>query len=470
MKVRILFIALVAFFCSLLPLSAEYNKLGIPDSTEIRAGLVRTWFTAPLEQVRMNGKQLYLNDIGTRFQVRMEETKDTFAIIVAPSLVRPLDKYTETGVEKITEETFPGDACGSWVLLRDIKTGKPQCVRLFFGQSSEMFIQFSPANNNTIRADFIIGNSYAARGVPIGISFNQLYTASVAKILSFTANTLPWRYADIHPGLYHDNMQMIGVIRKNLERIMYTEDAAYDELGKPVRISTGKPRTVTAVELRENKLSLSSAGFIKWIIDGLVEPLSGSYTYLEPLKKQTVELNPLSHAGIVNAGRTSQAGEKTQPIAVSFSLNWTRNLAAARLSAHAKKTYMYNESGMDVKVEPFSGELAEDGTVHQSIGYIENCGYQIARLRSLLYVLAVSDPSYCYLAAVRQSFQNGNDPELYMFNEAAILFPYFDAKGTFNCVVFENGKELSLSQFVSRYDNCFVHLTRVLTSRDFFPQ
>ena len=47
-----LFIIISVFLA--MPLFAAYNKIGIPDSSEIRAGLEEKWFTAPLSAVREN--------------------------------------------------------------------------------------------------------------------------------------------------------------------------------------------------------------------------------------------------------------------------------------------------------------------------------------------------------------------------------------------------------------------------------
>ena len=468
--------AFLASVLAALPLSAEYNKLGIPDSAEIRANLVRSWFTASLEQVREHGIELHTSDIGTHFQVRMEENDKTFAVIVAPAVELPVNVFTERGAERRFVEQYPGDASGAWVLTRDSESGKPLHLRVYFGQNNNVYIQFTP-NRNIAYADFVLYGCYAARGVPLGLGFNQLYTASFAKILSLTEKTLPWQYAEIQTGQYDDTMQMIGVIRNNLSRITYAPDAAYNEDGEPIRISDGKARAVNYVQREGGQLSLSSAGFVKWVIDGLVEPLTGSATYRAPLLQQTVEFNPLSYTGILHNGRQSADGVQVKDGEdISFTLNWARNLAAARLSAQTKRNYLYSESGMDVTIEPFNGEVGADGvTVEQAVGYIADTGYQIERLRPLLYVLAVSEPTYCYIAAVRRrsdgaSTKTAQEPEVYKFDQIAVLFPYFDKTERFNCIVFENGKELSLSQFAAKYRGSFVHLSRVLTSRDFYPQ
>jgi hypothetical protein len=460
-KLRCSLVSLFAVFCFTSPLLfADYNRLGIPDSSELRRSLGDMWFEAPLELVRQNKTEIRMNSLGQQFQIRMEEQGNSFLVIVAPQMKLDVDVYTEHGVEHQTVATFPVDAAGSWVLSRDSISGKPLLIRYYFAQDSDVYVQFVPEERKTV-ADFVICGCYAARSVPVGIPFERFFTASFADVLSLTAKTLPWKYADIHGDQYHSNLQMASVIRKNLGRITYADDAAYNEDGKPVYISNGKPRVVTEAEKSEKRLSLSSAGFVKWIVDGLIEPRTGSNTLLAPLTHRTVEFKPQGAAGI-----------RSETDDITFTLDWTRNLAAALLSVRTGKNYYFDDSGVDVNIEPFSAELTPDG-IQQTAGYIKDTGYAAGKLRSLLYVLAVTEPSYCYLAAVRSRDPGtpaGRQPEAYVFNQTAVLIPYFDAGGRFACVVFENGNEMPLNAFVAKYGKCFIHLTRVLTSNQFFPQ
>lgn len=450
--------AMLLALCAL-PLCAEYNRLGVPDSTAIRRAVAERWFSAPLDDVRQFRAEIRTNEIGERFQVRLEENATDYVIIVAPEVRMNVDFYTEHGVETQVSTEYPGDACGAWLLFKDVATGKAKKIRWYVTNNSDVYVQFTPGRNKTL-GDFVIDDCYAARSVPVGFVFDQLYTASLADVLKMTENALPWRYAEIFPGAYAPKYSMMNGIRKNLSRISYAEDAAYDENGKPVRISDGKPRVVDASELENGTLSLSAAGFVKWVVDGLVEPLSGSGLKMLPLVQPTVVYDPLSYAGMQEAEES-----------ISFMLDWTRNLAAARVSVQARKDYRYAESGVDVAIEPFSGEMTENG-IMQTAGYIRNSGYAIARLRPILYVLAVTEPTYCYLAAVRRRYvsADGSAPELYKFDQTAVLFPFFDQNGRFAVTVFENGTEVPFNAFVQKYKHSFVHLTRVLTSEDFFPQ
>ena len=163
------------------------------------------------------------------------------------------------------------------------------------------------------------------------------------------------------------------------------------------------------------------------------------------------------------------AGIKSQTENLFHSLDWTRNLAAAKLSIQARKNYLYEQSGVDVNIEPFSAELGERG-IASVAGYVKNSGYEVKYMKPLLYVLAVTEPTYFYLAAVRRTVvPSDGSPEFKVFDSSAVIFPYFDKDGQFGCTVFENGTELTLAQFCKKYPNSFIHLTRVLSSDRFNP-
>ncbi|MBQ4379276.1 MAG: hypothetical protein II821_08790 [Treponema sp.] len=448
---------LILFFTSLFSLSAENNKFQIPDSSSIRKNVSENWFYEPLSVVRNNRTELRSNSIGQIFQVRMEEARDIFSIIVAPETKVAVDLYTQDGVVHKMVDEYPHDAPGSFVLLRDSTTGKPLHIRYFFAGDSEVFVQFSPSGNKTL-ADFVIDGLFAARGVPVGVKFDFFYTASFAQVLCLTEKSLPWHYVDIHPEQYHGNLVMAGVIKKNLERIKFEKNACYDAYDKPVYVSDGKERKVEKEDVQNNILTMDDLGFLKWIVDGLVKTLAGTSTYVDPLRRPTTQVSPLGTIGI-----------RSTKESLFRSLDWTRNLAAAKMSVQAKRNYLYEESGVDVKIEPFSSEISDRG-ITQVAGYVKNTGYEVKYLKPLLYVLASSEPTYFYLAAIRRTVhpQDGS-PEFHIFDSSAAIFPYFDKNGQFGCTIFEKGEELTLAQFLKKYPDSFVHLTRVLSSDRFNP-
>ena len=448
---------LLFFTIWIFPLSAQNNKFRIPDSSVIRKIVAENWFEEPLNVVRNNHTEIRTNSIGQIFQVRMEETRDIFSIIVAPETKISVDLYTEDGVEKRLVEEYPADAPGSWILMRDSTTGNPIRIRYYFAADSDVYIQFSPNGNKTL-ADFVIDGCFAARGVPVGVNFDFFYTASFASVISLTEKSLPWKYADIHSEQSHANLVMINVIKKNLDRIKFSKDACYNEYDKPVFVTDGKDRKVEKEDVQNKIITVDDLGFTKWIVDGLVKPITGSSTFVDPLRRPTTQLNPLGTAGI-----------RATKESLFRSLDWTRNLAAAKMSLQSHRNYLYEESGVDVKIEPFSSEVGDKG-ITQVAGYIKNTGYEIKYLKPLLYVLGTTEPTYFYLAAIRRTVHPADgSPEFQIFDSSAAIFPYFDKRGQFGCTIFENGKEYTLAQFLRKYPGCFVHLTRVLASDRFAP-
>lgn len=458
-----LFSAFTLFLaCGILgrPLFAEWNSYKIPDSAEVRRQISREWFEGSLDFLRSVNSEIRSNQIGTQFQVRLEEQQDAFLIVVAPKSQMKVDVYEAAGMRTAVEDSYNMESPGSWLLVRSKKDGSPILARYFFSQNSGVYIQFRP-NEKTSFADLVIFENFAARGVPIGVPFEKFYTASFAEVQALTKNNIPWDYVQPRIGQYDDTLVMVQTIRENLKNIAYADDAAYNEEGKPVSIQNGQPRFVP-FNLR-SKISVSSAGFVKWICDGLVEPLAGSYLKLSPLVQKTVQVNPSGSQGILEANYNS-----------NLSLDWTRNLAAAVLSVRKNNTILYKDSGVDVSIEPFAARWTDRG-VQSAVGYISNTGYKIQYLKPLLYVLATVNPQYFYLAAIRQTGKGPKGEEVKVFNDAAAIFPYFDADGKFKAVVFYDGAEYSLRQFCGAFDSqrsgdSFAHLVRVKTSAKFYPQ
>lgn len=438
---------------SLMPLFAAYNKLGIPDSSEIRKGLEEQWFTANLNTVRNNPPEIRSNNNGEKFQIRLEESDTTFNVFVAPEAEINVSVFSDKGMHIERQTIYPGDAAGSWVLIRDKKTGAPLRIRYYFVNNSEVFIQFTPKGRIAL-ADLVIYGNYAARGVPTGMPFEKFYSASFDDVSRITETKLPWNYVTVDPEMYHSILQMIGVIQEKLPYIEVVPDAMIDENGDYVHIMNGEP--FEKDELSENKVSLSSAGFVKWIADGLVEPLTGGLLKRKPLLLETVEVKENGRQGILS-----------KRFDLYFSLNWIRNLASAVVSIYTGTDYLFNQSGVDVTVNPFASTISEKG-VANIVTFVENSGYKVSILRSLLYVLANTEPGTFYLGAIRETDRTVS-PEIKVFNDCAAFFPYFREDGRFACSVFINGRQLSLEDFCLFYADDFVYLTRVKSSEQFFP-
>ena len=440
-----------------LPFFAAYNRLGIPDSSEIRDGLEERWFTAPLSEIRTNQPEIHANNNGEKFQIRLEENDSTFNVFVSPRALIKVNVFSDKGMYTEEQELYPGDVAGSWVLIRDKRTGKPLRIRYYFVKNSEVFIQFTPQGKIAL-ADLVIFGNYAARGVPTGMPFEKFYSASFEDVMAITETKLPWAYVLIDTQMYHSMKQMCAVIHEKLPSISIVPDAMYDEKKELVHISTGKKfENIEKSDKSEEKLLLSSAGFVKWIADGLVEPMSGGLLKREPLIKETVSVKDNGRQGVLS-----------QKYDLFFSLNWVRNLASAVVSVYSGKTYLFNQSGADVTVNPFASSITDKG-VANTVTFVENSGYTVRVLNSLLYVLAATEPGTLYFGAIRGTDRTVS-PEIMAFNECVAFFPYFQDDGGFACTVFMNGREMSLENFCYYYAEDFVYLTRVKSSEQFFPQ
>lgn len=445
---------IIGVFLSLfvIPAFALYNKYGVPDSSEIRKDLLETWFEAPLSSVRMNRPEIRINSVGQKFQVRLEETEESFNIFVSPYARIEVDVYSDKGKTTEIQDIYPGDAPGSWLLIRDKQSGKPVKIRYYFTGESEVFVQFTPVGK-TAYCDFVVFNCYAAKGVPTGLPFSRFYSASFDEIVRWTESMLPWKYTKIYPDSYHSTLQMVNVIKEKNPNVVFADDAMYDENGEPVFISSGKSRKIENEDV--GKISVSGAGYLKWIADGIVEPLTGSCIKRDPLLEITMKFKETGFQGILS-----------EKYALSFSLDWIRNLASGIVSVRSGRNYLYNNSGVDVTIEPFCAEFTEKG-IRNSNGYVENSGYTVQTLKSLLYILAATEPGTFYFGAIRET--DRRSPEVKVFNECCVFFPYFDNHKRFRIVIFKDGAEISFDEFYSRYCKDFVSLVKVQTTEDFYP-
>lgn len=457
MKIKILAFSFVFLFFGIA--FAEYNSFAIPDSAEIRRTIVDSWISAPVSEVRNYKEDLRKNRIGETFQIRMEENKTEFSVIVAPRSELDVDLINGDSHRIVRAAVYSKGAAGSWVLFREKNSGKPLRVEWHFNPDPDVFLVFRPQAQKTL-VDMSVFGSFAAKSVPLGVPFERIYTAGFQDVKNWTQKTLPWEKVSVETGLYRDSLMMAGIIKSNLDSIVFTEDACYDSKGKLKSVITGKDYILKdesgfEISLDEKKLYLSGAGFLKWIVDGIVEPATGLGTSISDLTEPTVEFDSVGKIGVMS-----------QEWNLYFTLDWCRNLAAKAYSVRSRRNVDFKSAGLDVNKNYFASEVS-GGKISTSSGYIKNTGYSIEKIKSVLYVLAVTEPSWFYLAAIRQG--SCLKPDELVFNNCAVFFPYFDNNGKFGCFVFEQGKEISLEKFVKKYKDAYIHLERVKSLEAFFP-
>ncbi len=461
MKVKKIFLFLAQLFLFCASVFAEYNSYGIPDSAEIRRTIQDSWFLQNLAELRTRNSELRKNNLGQTFQIRMEERVDFYAVIIAPESYLNVDLISGNSKETVKMAVYPEGAPGSFVLFREKSTGKASKIQWYFNADPDVYLEFYEKANKTY-ADMLVYSSYAAKSVPLSVKFSYLFSAGFEDILRLTKRSLPWQNVHVIPGQYRESLQMIQVIRENLPKIDYAENACYNEDGTLYSILTGKKFTLTDENGNEyfpeenGRLTLSGAGFAKWIIDGLLVSYIGRGSEIQKMLQPTIEYSSTGKNGVLS-----------QKYNLSFSLDWCRNLASEALSARSSLDYDFKSGGLDVNKNFFAAEN-EGGHLVNSAGYIFNTGYSVKKLKSILYVLAVKEPSYFYLAAIKQPSKIKHDEMV--FNNCAVIFPYFDDAGHFDCAVFTMNTEVSLEDFIDLNAASYVHLERVKSSNYFSPK
>jgi len=422
---------------------AALSAAPFPESADVRARFA-SWFSSPPEAVRGLPPAEAEAASGEVFQVRQAERGGALIVSVLPRERVRLDMYTQEGMFSQQAWAFGDAAPGAWRFARESGSGRPLYAEVVLAHEGDVSVRFTPRGDGCT-ADMLVCGSYAARGVAVPVAFPRLYEARLADLKAW-APRLPWQFAAVSPALYRNCAFMAGVVRQFLRKMTVTPGACYGEDGESVSWLTGEAREEADAEA----LELDGAGFVKWVVDGLVRARTG---------RNTAPAALLAKTSAPGAGSRQEAlGARYN---MSFALDWTRNLASAAVAAEPGRVMAGFHIGVDVISEPLA--LAPE------TAFVKDTGYPARGLRAVLYALAALEPDVFYLAAVRETDREAA-PETPFFSRAAVVFPYFDETGRFAAAVFEAGEEMALAEFTERCRDAHIYLTRVTASSEFDPQ
>jgi hypothetical protein len=438
-------------FCLILGL-AGYPASGldvvigkIPDDSGLRTSVKDSWLTEIPGKVLSKSRALYNLDSGGRVELRAEAGKNEFMVIFAREL------NGNSGL-------FPGWAQGSWILTRRTNTGAATRIRIFLRSDYHTYVQFRPFTADKCQMDVVLYDAYIVRSLPLPVSLERLYTMQLNEALNLAGNKFPRRYFDFNPANYRDQRNFIAKIRERLPELQYADDGAIDETGRYVYINTGLEQ--------QGQPGLNCSGFTKWLIDGILRPVTGKRLEIPPLKA------PFGERG---SSYTELWEKQRDPF---FGLDWIRNLAAqAGMILYSPTFGSLNE--IEVRREPFSQVIIRSSTgaeVDSYPGFLDNAGYGIEGLLPLLYTLAIDEPNKFYLAAVNNELgppmteeNPRGTPRMRQYFHVAALIPYFNEYGIFQVAVFESATETSFNAFKSRYPGHYVSLVRIPLETIFDP-
>lgn len=432
----------------------------VPDDSLLRIKLKDTWLTDTPNMVLARRTKIETLESGERIQVGAIEGKAEFMVILSRELYNGrIAVDNSPAVPRRGTGQFPGWAQGSWMLTRRKDTGAGTLIRIFPRSDQYTYIQFRPLNIDKCQMDVVLYGSYTVRSLPLGVSFDRLYTMPLHDILKLAGDKFPRRYFDIEPQYYRDNRMLVAQIRGNIKGLKFADDGAIDENGNYVFIETLMPQKPASAWL-------NCSGFVKWLIDGILRPVTGARLPITPLKA------PFGERG---SSFTELWEERRDPY---FGLDWIRNLASEANGTLRSPPYRALKE-FEVRSENFSLVLVNENrtfVTNNYPGFLEEAGYGIEGIHPLLYTLAVDKPYSFYLAAVNTEIaapvtktNMRGTPQLRQYFHVAALFPYFDEYGVFRVAVFESAEETSFTSFKSRYPGHYVNLVQIPVVSAFDP-
>jgi hypothetical protein len=429
----VLFLALL----SLPPLTARDVPLRqIADDSSLRLALKDSHFTAMADRVAAQRPEIRMLPGGDEVQVRIETNATSFTVLLA----------------RKAANAFPGWIQGSWALTRNRRTGEFEHIRIFLRSDPSTYIQLSPDESDKSRTllDAVVYDAFVRRGLPLPVAFDRALTMGVSDILALAGGRFPARYYEPDSGNYRDIRAFISNVRASIGGLEFGDDGAMDESGEYVYIATLEPQ--------RGQWGLNCSGFAKWLIDGLLKPVTGKRLTINELKA------PYGDRG---TGIT-QPWDSVRDL--FFGLDWTRNLAeAVQKALYPANTAPLSE--FEVQHAPFTQIISrQNGTteIRSYPSFIADSGFAAEGIYALLYTLAIDEPGNFYLAAVSDD-RGGPRPRLRRYFHVAALVPYFDEAGVFHVTVFESAEETRFSRFRVRYPGDFINLVRIPVEGKFAP-
>ncbi|MDR2792106.1 MAG: hypothetical protein LBB61_00370 [Treponema sp.] len=406
----------------------------IEDDSALRAVLKDIWFLEAPNKVFVLKPLLHTLPGGGKIEVRVEWNKSEFGVVLARERNR----------------AYPGWAQGSWVLTRRRDTGAAVRIRTFLRSDPNVYIQFRPMSVDKSVMDVVVYDAYLVHSLPIPFSFDRLLTISVEEVLSAVGDKFPHAYFEPLPALYKDTRKFIADVRTYLPGLTFRDDGAINEVGDYVFIETG--------EIQIGTQGLNCSGFAKWVIDGVLRPVTGERLAIAPLK---------AHYGGRGNSFTAVYDDARDPF---FGLDWIRNLAAAAGTTLLSPRFGTPDE-FEVRTWRFPSIMLRSdsgSTAKPYAGFMKDAGFTIEGLYPLLYTLAIDEPGWFYLAAVNDAAAPG--PSLRQYFHVAVLVPYFNEQGNFEITVFESAEETNFRNFRTRYPvETFVNLVRIPISSRFEP-
>jgi len=406
------------------------------ESSDIRKRVWDTLLEAPRATATAYRGGKEPNAWGT-WSVSVEKGKGAFYIILSPERNGSFPIYTQ----------------GTWIIKRSDIDGAFLQAKIFLRSDPGTFARIYPAGTRS-RIDIVTYGGVLHREVMVPLPFTELLRSPFSRIRELTSYVIDWAVFSPDPALYRDLRGLVSAVRNKLPLLRYADDGAIDADGRNIFISTLAEQRAPA--------GLNCSGFVKWLVDGMLHPITGSYLSVASLRERMVDWRGSSF--------TEGFEEKFDPF---FGLDWSRALAKSTWSAFYPSLDDNSPLANDVAEAPFSLRVRDADPVNGGSAYepfsdnFDDAGIDVRGLKATLFLLATREPGRFYLAQFNA--RDEKPPRLRRYFHIAALFPYFDDAGVFRVTVFESAAETSLESISGRgYE--FVKLVRMPAAPRFEPQ
>jgi hypothetical protein len=209
--------------------------------------------------------------------------------------------------------SYPQYAQGTWIIKRSSSTGGFLQVKIFLRSDPGTFARIYPFGERS-RMDVVAYGGVLYREVILPLSFEDILRSPLSRIMRLSADVVDWSLFSPDPALHAETRSLAASIRKWLPGLRYGDDGALDADGTPVYIASLLPQGPLP--------GLNCSGFVKWIADGILHPLTGSWLSVAAIKDRMTDWRgtsfteklrgdprPLLRAGLVTGpGKGSLAG------------------------------------------------------------------------------------------------------------------------------------------------------------------
>ncbi|MDR2943424.1 MAG: hypothetical protein LBV17_12645 [Treponema sp.] len=450
----------LVFFIVLPVFGLDLPVSKIPDDSLLRLKFKDSWLMEVPARVLSKQPVIEYLPSGERVQVSALESKDEFMVLFSRELISgKIETDNNPAVPRRATGQFPGWAQGSWMITRRKNTGEGSLIRIFLRSDQYTYIQFRPFNSEKCQMDAVVYGGYIVNSLPVAVSFERLYSMQLNDILKLAGDKFPVKYFEPQPAYYKNTVKFITNVRKYLGPLRFADDGAIDENGNYVFINNLQRQPSAGA-------GLNCSGFTKWLIDGILRPVTGARLSITPLKA------PFGGRG---SSFTENWEQRRDPY---FGLDWIRNLASEANGILRSNSYR-NLDEFEVRNDNFSLVLVNENKTFVTVsypGFLGEAGYGVEGLYPLLYTLAIDNPFKFYLSAVNNEIgapvtetNLRGAPRLRQYFHVAALIPYFDEYGVFKIVVFESAAETSFTGFRNRYPGHYINLVQIPVVSTFDP-